>query len=309
MLFISQLLDTAKANLAAGGTTFPFVMPSGFKVNGNFTTPDSLRLFANALQGKIELYRVLMAGHTYATKLGSAAQAITDLNASYLNASASNQTQLAVGPYNQYSSASGETVNPLSDNLIYLAPTLTDSIQAGDHRASQFIAIPKTSRSSVDSTGFKATETNPATQLTAPNPILKNSELILLRAQAEIEVGPGSYAAALADINVVRTIDGGLAPRVLPVAGTVKDSLISYVLYEKRYSLLLEGPQRFVDLRAYLHAIPLGLVNNPYAGKANGNLLELRKGALPSDPFQAAIAIPIAEQNARGGAPIVPVCP
>jgi hypothetical protein len=56
------------------------------------------------------------------------------------------------------------------------------------------------------------------------------------------------------------------------------------LLYEKRYSLMFEGPQRLVDLRAY------GLL------KAGSTPAELA-----SDPFNTAFPIPKAEADARGG--------
>ena len=45
---------------------------------------------------------------------------------------------------------------------------------------------------------------------TAPIPIIKNEELILLRAEARYQ--SGDVAGALSDINVVRVSSGGLAP-------------------------------------------------------------------------------------------------
>ena len=62
------------------------------------------------------------------------------------------------------------------------------------------------------------------------------------------------FAAATADINDVRT-NYGLA--ALPATAN-KQTLIDEVLYEKRYSLLFEGPQRFDDLREY------GRLNSTY---------------------------------------------
>ena len=87
------------------------------------------------------------------------------------------------------------------------------------------------------------------------------------------------FAAATADINTVRTANG-LAPH--PVF-TSKTAAINAVLYEKRFSLLFEGAQRLVDLRAY--------------GRLNSNFF---RRELPSDPFNAAFPIPRGELNARG---------
>jgi hypothetical protein len=110
----------------------------------------------------------------------------------------------------------------------------------------------------------------------APVGILRDEELVLLRAQAYIETG--NLAAATADVNSVRTFYG-LAPYA---TFTSKAAAITAVLYEKRYSLLYEGPQRWVDLREY--------------GRLNPTFL--RKETL-TDPFNAAFPLPRAELNAR----------
>ncbi len=87
---------------------------------------------------------------------------------------------------------------------------------------------------------------------TAPIPIIKNEELILLRAEANI--GLGNLGAAETDINFVRTNSGGLAPVTL-TAGNALERL----LYEKQFSLLWEGGHRWIDLRRYnmLDILPL----------------------------------------------------
>ena len=86
-------------------------------------------------------------------------------------------------------------------------------------------------------------------------PIIRDEELVLLRAEANI--GLGNLAAALTDINFVRVNSGGLAP-----LGAFADAnaAITAVLYEKRYSLLWEG-SRWVDVRRYgrLNTLPLDL--------------------------------------------------
>jgi hypothetical protein len=91
---------------------------------------------------------------------------------------------------------------------------------------------------------------------TSPAPIIRNEELILLRAEAEIQTGaPG---AALTDINMVRTISGKLAP--LASLGT---DPIGTLLYERRMSLLWEG-HRWNDMRRFgrLAQLPLDLTTH-----------------------------------------------
>ena len=84
-----------------------------------------------------------------------------------------------------------------------------------------------------------------------PVPIIRNEELILLRAEANI--GLGNNSAAIADINVVRTKAGLLPPIADPYVpvGNQPPTLLDELLYEKRYSLVWENGDRWVDLRHY----------------------------------------------------------
>jgi hypothetical protein len=76
-------------------------------------------------------------------------------------------------------------------------------------------------------------------------PIIKNEELVLLRAEANVALG--SRLAAITDINYVRVNSGGLAPLPSDFAGDV----IGEILYNRRYSLMLEYGHRWVDMRRY----------------------------------------------------------
>lgn len=278
---ISALLDSANTDLRQAATadvSFPeaLALPAGFKTNGDFTTPAAFATFNRGLKGRVEVYRGILG------RPQSYTDAITALDSSFLDVAG----DLAAGPYYTFSTATNETVNPLGASTIYLNPAVGDSIQPGDLRKSKIITAAidtatgkprRTGRSGV-STPYRSTLAT-TSNLTGSIPILRNAELILLRAQAEI--GLGNLAAATADINVVRTKEGGLAPIAVP--GTA-DAAISAVLYEKRYSLLLTGGQRLVDLRSY------GRLNSTYFAQE-----------IPSDAFNAALPIPLGEQNARGG--------
>ena len=110
-----------------------------------------------------------------------------------------------------------------------------------------------------------------------PLGILRDEELVLLRAQAYIEVG--DLASATADLNSVHTAYGNPAYAVF----NSKAAAITALLYDKRYSLLMEGPQRWVDLREY------GRLNGAYLRKETN-----------TDPYNAAFPLSRAELNARG---------
>jgi hypothetical protein len=119
---------------------------------------------------------------------------------------------------------------------------------------------------------------NMYTSLDAPVPIIRNEELLLLRAEANI--GLGNLTAALADINEVRTKSGNL-PALAPFAN--HDAALDALLYEKHYSLLFEGGHRWIDLRHY------GLLDDPAYLPQSGSESYVNK----------AYPIPLDEQNAR----------
>ena len=79
----------------------------------------------------------------------------------------------------------------------------------------------------------------------SPVPIIRNEELILLRAEARYFTG--DLVGALADINTIRATAGGLAPLV----GFASESaFIDELLYNRRLSLVFEG-HRWVDMRRF----------------------------------------------------------
>jgi hypothetical protein len=89
----------------------------------------------------------------------------------------------------------------------------------------------------------------------APVPIIRNEELILLRAEANI--GLGNLPEAVKDLNFIRTNSGGLPARTDLDASNILDELLK----QRRYSLLFEGGHRWIDMRRYgkLNELPLDL--------------------------------------------------
>jgi len=180
------------------------------------------------------------------------------------------------GPYYTFVASGSENIaNTISDSKVRLNPLVKDSIQAGDTRASKIVNTTVLSgfglSSSITYSGSLATTANQ----NAPLGILRDEELVLVRAQAEIEAG--QLANAILDVNEVRT-NYGLAPTTF---ATVSDGR-NAVLYEKRYSLLFEGPMRADDLREYK------LLSAAF-----------HRPETLTDPFNAALPIPRGELNAR----------
>lgn len=274
LAFISSLLDSAYADLQAGGAAFPFALPGGFSLRGNFTTPASFAAYNRALKGKVELYRGLDHQRPDAAAFD---RAIAALNASFLSLTPSDTGR---GVYYTYSTAAGDTTNPLVATTLHFNPSVGDSIQPGDARAYKIVRRSAPASLNGLSTIYDPAMSQPtAENIIRPLALMKDEELVLLRAQAEIE--KGDLVSATNDINWVRVNAGGLKPYA---TFTSQDAARSAVLYEKRYSLLLEGPQRLVDLRAYR--------------RLNATYL---KREYPQDPFTSVLPIPQAEVDARGG--------
>lgn len=238
---IVQLLDEADGHLASGGAAFPFQLSSGFS---GFDTPATFQTFNRGLLARVNAYQQDWAG------------VLTSLGGSFLNDGAGiGVSGLNVGVYHAFSSAPGDVVNGIFDpsRLIILAhPSIVTDAQAGDARlARKVVQIP-----SVDDQASQGVSTDRAFDiydgLSAPIAILRNEELILLRADANLGLGtaPG-IDAALPDINFVRQESGGLAPIALAAWQAMTDSeRTDELLYNRRYSLLFEG-HRWIDMRRY----------------------------------------------------------
>jgi hypothetical protein len=301
LAYLSALLDTGYTELraaqAAGTTTLPVQLPGGFTSNGDYSDVANLIKFNRGLKGKIEVYRGLAGNGAQ-----SFTDAITALNIALADiGSTPSAADLAMGPYYQFSSSGSDAANPLFDSRIHFTNSVGDSIQPGDKRASKIITRTSPAILSVDEYEFNlkydpavTVTSNPANQVRSI-PILKNEELILLRAQAKI--GLNQLAAAQQDINIVRTVSGGLAPYTAPFAS--QTAAINALLYEKRYSLLTDGPQRLVDLRAYgrLNATSFPATTTDASGATIQNPLS----PYPGDPFNKVLPLPQAEIDARSG--------
>jgi len=277
--YTAALLDSAltELNTAGGATKLPFALPSGFTAHGrNYSLVSNLVLFNRGVKGKVDVLRAI---NRKAPSASAAAAAVTELTQALGGAAPGTVSgeRFQFGPYYHFvASGSEATANPRADTKIGLNPLVKDSVLSGDTRASKIVTRSLISGGGISTTITCALCVNVPANQEAPVGILRDEELVLLRAQAYIETG--NLAAATADLNSVRTFYG-LAPYA---TFATKAEAISAVLYEKRYSLLYEGPQRWVDLREY--------------GRLNATYLRRETS---TDPFNAAFPLPRAELNAR----------
>jgi hypothetical protein len=253
---INQLLDEGKTHLQTAGGAFSFPLNSGFE---GFDTPATFLTFNRALKARVEVY----AGHY--------TEALTALEESFLDGTG----DMNKGVYSAYGTSSGDTTNALNNPSIFAHPSVVADAERKldgtlDDRVLRKVkdVESRTLQGLTSSHAFKMYE-----RPNSPIPIIRNEELLLLRAEAYLKLG--DFYPAERDINVVRTRSGGL-PALLLNASTIENELLK----QRRYSLLFEGGHRWIDMRRF------------------GKLNELPKDR-QGDNVHSAFPIPTAELDAR----------
>lgn len=240
---VVQLLEEARGHLEAGGAEFPFPLSEGF---AGFDTPATFIPFNRALLGRVEVYR------------GNFAAALVALGASFLSTGA----PLDDGVYHVFGGGSGDLTNGLVDPDLFAHTSIEADAEEQTNGELDARFLAKVSevaergpiRGVSSDLRFVPLYPSPSARV----PIIRNEELILLRAEANI--GLGNVDAAAEDINFIRENSGGLAPRNDLTAANILDELLT----QKRYSLLFEGGHRLIDLRRYnrLDQLPLDQPNH-----------------------------------------------
>ncbi|HEU4746939.1 MAG TPA: RagB/SusD family nutrient uptake outer membrane protein [Gemmatimonadaceae bacterium] len=263
---ISALLDEGLTELQGGGTAFPFSLSPGFS---GFNTPATFATFNRALKARVEAYR------------GNYAAVLAALGGSFLDPAGS----LSLGAYHSYSTGSGDIQNALFDptgRAILGNPSIVTEAESKpdgtlDNRVlnkTEPLDAPRTVQGITTDLVFTIYNSN-----VAPIPIIRNEELILLRAEARFFTG--DQAGALSDINLIRTTSGGLAPRGPFLS---EADFVTELLKQRFYSLLFEGGHRWIDARRF------------------GRLATL-PNALPTHNIMSRFPFPEAECLARVPAP------
>lgn len=229
MAHVTSLLDQGAGELASAGTSFPFSMTSGFE---GFDTPSGFLQVNRALRARVAIHLDDWAG------------ALNALNGSFLDPS----LPLSHGAYHVFGTASGDEVNPLNrPDFLYAHTRIPNNAQlrgdgSPDLRVQEkIIQVPTFTVSGITSDVQYTMYRSPS----APLPWVKNEELILLRAEANL--GLMNYEEARADINFIRENSGGLEP----ITTLDPDELLDELLYNKRYSLIWEGGHVWFDMRHY----------------------------------------------------------
>lgn len=235
---IMAFLEDGANDLANAGDAFPFIFPSGFS---GFDTPATFLQVNNAIAARVASYQ------------DDDAAVLSFLDNSFLNLDAED---IDTGVFYNFSEDQTSIVNPMfiSANGTSAAQAriaepnfVSDSIP-GDNRLSKIVQLdaPVTLDGLTgDHIVFRYTSNSDVI------PIIRNEELILLYAEANIATNPTEAINAL---NIIRE-SAGLDPYSGP---TDADSLTDEMLLQRRYSLFAEG-HRWIDMRRYgrLDDLPL----------------------------------------------------
>jgi len=233
---IMDILNEGFANLANSSSEFDFAISSGF---AGFDTPATFSDFNRAVAARVALYQ------------GNMSEVRNLLNASYFDING----DLNAGPAHVF----GLTGNDISNTQFHVPNQsgqefmIHDSwvadAEAGDSRVAEKSILFDTGTVTFD--GLTA-DYQIALYDSNVDPVylIRNEELILMYAEAQVGNNTGEAVAA---INRVRNAAG-----IGDYSGATDDtSLIEEILTQRRYSLLAEG-HRWVDLRR------LGRLNATY---------------------------------------------
>ena len=230
---ITSLLDSAKTDFSNATISFSLAGFTGFSDAAGLTQ------FNRALAARISLYQ------------GNWQTALDDLNASFFALNGN----FNMGVYHEFGTGSGDQLNPVfipqnqTGEVRVAHPSYAADIEGGDDRINKAtLRISPASLSGLTSNR----DVWVYTSSTAPIAIIRNEELILIYAEANIQLN--HLPEAVTALNIIRNGHG------LPnYSGAVtQPALITEMLNQRRYSLFFEG-HRWIDLRRYnlLNTLPI----------------------------------------------------
>ncbi|HLK31368.1 MAG TPA: RagB/SusD family nutrient uptake outer membrane protein [Puia sp.] len=230
---IASLLDSAKTDFSSASVAFPLAGFAGLNDAAGLTQ------FNRALAARVAVYRQKWS------------DALTALNESFFGL----DKDFNLGAYHEFSTGSGDQLNTfyLPQNQtgeIRLAhPSYAADIESNDDRIGK-----ATLRNAPASLNGLTSDRDiwVYTSSTAQIPIIRNEELILIYAEANIQ--NNDLTDAVTALNIIRN-----AHKLPDYSGTVSQSaLITEMLNQRRYSLFCEG-HRWIDMRRYnlLSTLPI----------------------------------------------------
>jgi starch-binding outer membrane protein, SusD/RagB family len=230
---ISSLLDSAKTDLSSASVAFVL---AGF---GNFNDAAGLTQVNRALAARIAVYQQNWD------------IALADLGQSFFGL----HSDLSLGVFHVFGTGSGDQLNGFfipqnqTGEVRIAHPSYASDIEAGDDRLNK--ASLRNSVASLNGLSGNR-DVWVYTSSTAPVPIIRNEELILIYAEANIQ--KLDFTDAVTALNIIRN-----AHHLGNYSGAMtQPALVTEMLNQRRYSLYCEG-HRWVDLRRYnlLNQLPI----------------------------------------------------
>lgn len=230
---ISSLLDSAQNDFSNASIAFTL---AGF---AGFSDAPGLTQFNRALAARLDVYQQNWSA------------ALTALNESFFSLSG----DLNLGVFHVFGTGSGDQLNTFfipqnqAGEVRVAHPSYATDIEANDDRISK--ATLRTAPASLNGLTSDR-DIWVYTSSTAPIPIIRNEELILIYAEANIQ--NNDLPDAVTALNVIRT--GHNLPDYS--SAVTQQALITELLKQRRYSLFCEG-HRWIDLRRYhlLNTLPI----------------------------------------------------
>ena len=234
---IRAMLEEGATNLAAGGDSFPFSMTAGFE---GFDDPSSFLEVNKALSARVAAYQ-----EDFPAVLNFLEDSFLDLNGDLYN-----------GVYYVFSEDQNDLPNPVffqqnasAAGVRIVQPDFITDAETGDSRVPAKTSLREETITFDGLSGdydFFVYQSR-----TDDVPIIRNAELILLYAEANIYSNPDEAVKAL---NIIRN-----AASLPDYSGaTTEAALIDEMLMQRRYELYGEG-HRWIDARRYdiLDTLPI----------------------------------------------------
>ncbi len=222
---ISSILDSGNNDLNGASVAFSL---AGF---GSFSDAAGLSQFNRALSARVKVYQQKWT------------DALDALNESFYSLN----RDLNLGVFHVFGSGSGDQLNTFfipqnqTGDARLAHPSYAADIETGDDRIGK-ATLRNAPYSLNDLTSDR--DVWVFTSSTAPIPIIRNEELILIYAEANIQ--NNNLDEGVKAINRIRN-----SHNLPDYSGTVsQDALITEMLNQRRYSLFCEG-HRWIDMRRY----------------------------------------------------------
>jgi hypothetical protein len=236
-----QALQNAGATFTGGANGFT---PSrGF---AGFNTPATFARFNRAIRARLALWQ------------GDVAAAQTALSQSFIVA---DSNQMNLGCYMVFSTSGGDATNgvfepPTAAVIRFWAHPTFESECENPTTDRRFTGVVAAARAPFSQAGITVTRPFNKYKSNVDNiPIIRNEELLLMRAEVNIRGANPNIDAARNDLNIIRAAAG--VPPYTAATFNAQNAL-DRLLYERRYSLFGEG-HRWIDMRRFnrLNRLPL----------------------------------------------------